>query len=69
MNNSVGSRTAAAGNVGAAIVTHVACNVRSRTDAVVHNWKGLRTEKESQILLQSPRDQEQSEKKIGKICQ
>ena len=36
-NNSVGSRTAAAGNVGASIVSHMACSGCSRTDAVICN--------------------------------
>ena len=36
-NNSVGSRTAAAGNFGAAIVAHVARGIRSRTNAVICN--------------------------------
>ena len=34
-NNNVDSRTAAAGNVGAAIVAHVARSGRSRIDAVI----------------------------------
>ena len=38
-NDSVGSRTAAACNVGAAIVAHVACSGCSRIDAVRCNWK------------------------------
>ena len=37
MENSVGSRMAAAGNVGAAIVTHVVRSVHSRTDTVICN--------------------------------
>ena len=41
-NNSVGSRTAAVGNVGAAVVVHVASNVRSQIAAVICNWKGLK---------------------------
>ena len=36
-NNSVGSRTAAADNVGAAIVAYVALSGRSRTDVVICN--------------------------------
>ena len=43
-NNSVGSRTAAAGYVGAAIVDHVARSGSSRIDAVICNWKGLKTD-------------------------
>ena len=42
-NNSVGSRTATVGNVGAAVVAHVACSGRSRTNAVICNWKGLKS--------------------------
>ena len=41
MKNSVGSRSAASGFVGAAVVAHVAYSVRSRTYAVICNWKGL----------------------------
>ena len=41
MKNSVGSRTTAAGNMGAAIVAHVARSDRSRIDAVICNWKQL----------------------------
>ena len=40
-NNSVGSRTAAAGNMSAAIVAHLAHSGHSRTDAVICNWKGI----------------------------
>ena len=40
-NSSIGSRTAAAGNVGAAIVAHLAGSVRSRTDVIICNWKVL----------------------------
>ena len=40
-NNSVGLRTAAAGNEGAAFMAHVARSGRSRIDAVICNWKGL----------------------------
>ena len=40
-NNSVGSRTAAASKVGAAVVAHLAGSGRSRTDAVICGWKGL----------------------------
>ena len=36
-NNSVGSRTAAAGNLSAAVVFQVACSGRLRTDAVTCN--------------------------------
>ena len=36
-NNSVGSRTAAVGNVEAAMLAHVAHSGRSRTDAVICN--------------------------------
>ena len=36
-DNSVGSQTAAAGNVGVAIVAYVAHSVSSRTDAVICN--------------------------------
>ena len=39
-NTSVGSRTATAGNVGPAIVAHVAHSGRSHTDTVIFNWKG-----------------------------
>ena len=39
INNSVDSRTAAAGNVAAAVVAHVARSGRSRTNAVICNWK------------------------------
>ena len=41
MNNSGGWRTAAAGNVGAAVVAQVAYSGRLRTDAVICSWKGL----------------------------
>ena len=41
-HTSVGSRTAAAGNVGATVLLHVAKSGRSRTDAVICNWKGLK---------------------------
>ena len=40
-NNSIGSRTAASGNVGAAILTNVARSCRSWIDGVICNWKGL----------------------------
>ena len=40
-NNIVGSRTAIAGNVGAAIVAHVVRSGRSRTNAAICNGKGL----------------------------
>ena len=42
-SKSIGSRMAAAGNAGAAIVTHLARSSRSWTDAVIRNWKGLKT--------------------------
>ena len=41
-NNSVGSRTAAADIVGAAVVVHVAHSGRSWVDAVICNWKRLK---------------------------
>ena len=40
-NNSLGSRTAAVGNMGAAIVAHMARSICSRIAAVICNWKGL----------------------------
>ena len=40
-NNSLSSRTAAVGNMGAAIVAHMARSICSRIAAVICNWKGL----------------------------
>ena len=42
-DNSIGLRTAATGNVDAAIVACVASSGRSRTDAIICNWKGLKS--------------------------
>ena len=53
-NNSVCSRTAAVGYVGAAIVDHVAGNGRSRTDAVICNWKGLKPSNDGSALGSHP---------------
>ena len=41
-NNSVGSRTAAADNMDAAIVAQVTLSGHLRTDAVICNWKELK---------------------------
>ena len=51
-NSRVSSRTAAAGNVGTAIVVRLAICGRSRTDAVIRNWIGLKS-RESVICLMS----------------
>ena len=40
-NNSFSSRTAAMGNLSAAVVAQVAHSARSRSDTVIYNWNGL----------------------------
>ena len=43
MKTSVSSRSAAAGFEGVAVVVHVVCSSRSPADAVMCNWKGLKS--------------------------
>ena len=43
MKTSVSSRSAAAGFEGVAVVVHVVCSSRSPADAVICNWKGLKS--------------------------
>ena len=48
-NNSIGSQTAAAAKVGAAIVARVVCSGRSRIDDVICSWKGLKRGEKKEI--------------------